>query len=361
MPVDFVEGMGANAEAAPGAGRVAPPGAHENGMDRDALAFIKHAEAVAKESHDKLRALATSGGRRPADGAAAPDSAAAEGDDGATDDAPAAATDAGDDPLVAMPDGSEIPLSELIEQATKGGMRKEDYTRKTMAVAERQRQIVEDEAKIQDEIAKLSARSGELEAALHRTQLPVEDMRKLYEEEPGRWAAIMEQQRLIKEGIVAARNEATRAQQELQARRVPREIDALMEREASFKSKDGTFNEALYAQVGEYAIKQLGISQKDWTETINHPHIIGWLKAMRHDERTRKVGNVREKLANAPRVLRPGAAQRAAGDTASEAKRASEALSKQPSSNNAIAAAFLARRRQTVESARAKRLGGAPS
>jgi hypothetical protein len=143
--------------------------------------------------------------------------------------------------------------------------------------------------------------------------------------------------------VHAAAVEQDRILQTQLAAEVPRQRYLLGQSLSEF---DGASFDAAYKTTGEYALGAGGLRPEEWSQLVDHRHVILVEKARRYDELTSKTPTLPKKLAKIPRSIRPGAASepKPKGHAAEQDYQA--ALAKQEKEGGSLkstANAFLAR------------------
>lgn len=226
--------------------------------------------------------------------------------------------------VVALEDGSEVPLAELV----KGHLRQADYTQKTQALAEErsqfdaQRQQVA--AQAQEGMERLAGMAQALEVELAKYRPTPQQIEDLRQTDPGQAALLIEDDRRQRELIQMAQAEQDRIAREQQQAVIPQQRAALVQANPAFAENF----DAEYQGLGEYAISPDGggLRRDEWDQLVDHRHVNLVWKAREYDKATRNAKRLPKKLANVPKVLRPGS-PRDARDTQSE--RYSAALANQ--------------------------------
>ena len=333
-------------------------GAFENpktDLDHSALAFLDRAKASAVAlSAELVKRTGQDTPPLPRARAAEPEAPTAEGEPEVVRVAPAAPAAPGS--LVEMEDGSRVPLDKLVEHWKGGGLRQADYTQKTQALAEHRRAAEAERAKLGAEASQLGSIIGQLEGALAAPRRNAQQDAEFRAADPGEWAAQETERIRMSDNLVRARSARAQALDAAFRAQIPIEVEQLQAKEPEFKLPNGDLNTALYAEVGKYAVDELGYTPEQWQNEVKHSAVIAAYKGMRHDARARKTEQVGERVASAPRILRPGAgSNEPRGQAQDGSKRALEALARNPSNRDAIAQGFLAQRQVTLAAVRANK------
>ena len=218
--------------------------------------------------------------------------------------------------MVAMPDGTQIPVSSLV----KGYMQEGDYTRKTQDLAETRRQFDTERqqasANATQAMQHVQGLAQRLQQEMAQMQPSAEQMAKLRQQDPAEWNARSEEYRQRQELLNMANTEAQRLQQEQLAIVVPQQRHLLAERVDVFNKNF----DAEYKALGDYATSDEGgrLSREEWDQLVDHRHVTLVWKAQQYDKAARSAPRLPKKLpSNTPKVLRPGV-QRDTRDTVTE-------------------------------------------
>ena len=328
-------------------------------VGRDALKFLELQSATDAASNAALKAKTR--GEEPPKG----DGDDAGAGDAADDDAAAGEPDGDDDAQVDDPEGElETREDPDAEEAQAAGLRLADYTRKTQAVAEKQRALEAKEAEIGSKLGALDTAIAEARRVLQTTAPDPREMAELEARDPGRAALLKLEQRERQDAINRAVAQRNRVAAEQQAARVERETTTLMTMVPAFKDPEtGEFNDRLYQKVRAHA-KAKGLDDSRFESVVDAPWVAMAYESMVAAERARKAKATGERIKAAPRTLAPGgggAPARTTGRQATAAQaeaRAAAALKANPNSTEAIAARFLARDQVQRAAKRGPRIGG---
>lgn len=213
----------------------------------------------------------------------------------------------------------EVPYDELLRFAAAGV----DYTHKSMGVAEEKREALRVQEAARAERDKYAQRLPALEAVLAET-MPPEPDDALRQSNPGEFAAQREERRAHKEKLDAIRSEqdGIRAQQEREhndryVAHMEGEEKALLA--AVPEWKDEARASAEKGKIVQYA-NSLGMDTAYLESVTDHRFMLLLRDSMLYREaQTKGKEAIREKVAAAPQVLKPGG--RPQQNTANKAKR----------------------------------------
>ena len=203
----------------------------------------------------------------------------AEDEEGEADTEEASDDDTGSEPATVEIDGEQLSL----EEVKLGYLRQSDYTRKTQAVAE-QRKAAEEER--QYYASALNSILTSVGADIQRFQNV--DWERAAAENPEQYAqakAAYEQSLQLFNGLKANTEDfvsRTKQAQEAALKAQAKESVAIL------KTTIPGWNNDLYAQIGEYAQRELGFKPEEFNNIADHRAIQSIWKAMQYD-RGRKV------------------------------------------------------------------------
>jgi len=221
----------------------------------------------------------------------------------------------------------EVPLDELL----KGYSRTSDYTRKTQEVAEArkaveaERQKIEEAAKLRDTYAQ---RLQVIEQMLSQGEKG-EDLAALKESDPIGYAVKIAEQTEREKQLAAVRAEQQRIAQQQQAEQSQRlqahlQAEALKLQEAIPEMADPAKGQAIKTDIRNYA-KKIGFSDEELAQVYDSRAVTALYKAMQFDKLTQGKADAVKKVAQAPRMMRPGTFTPEARES-SEAKKLRERL-----------------------------------
>lgn len=181
----------------------------------------------------------------------------------------------------------EVPLDELL----KGYSREQDYTRKTQALSEERKSLVESRDRY---ASQLEAVQQIIDAAQPRVD------QSLRETNPAEWSAQMLQHRQWAEqkaAVDAERNrlraEAEKEKQQARSNLVKEEGAKLLD--AIPEWKDEAVSKAEQAKIADYALKA-GLSPEEIDNIVDHRVIVALRKSMLFDELMAKKPEVQAKV-----------------------------------------------------------------
>lgn len=230
----------------------------------------------------------------------------------------------------------DVPLDELL----KGYSRTSDYTRKTQEVAEArkaveaERQKIEEAARLRDTYAQ---RLQVIEQMLSQEEKG-EDLAALKESDPIGYAVKVAEQTEREKQLAAVRAEQQRIAQQQQAEQSQRlqahlQAEALKLQEAIPEMADPAKSQAIKTDIRNYA-KQIGFSDEELAQVYDSRAVTALYKAMQFDKLTKGKADAVKKVAQAPRMMRPGTFTPEARES-SEAKKLREQLRRSGKKNDA--------------------------
>lgn len=230
----------------------------------------------------------------------------------------------------------DVPLDELL----KGYSRTSDYTRKTQEVAEArkaveaERQKIEEAARLRDTYAQ---RLQVIEQMLSQGEKG-EDLAALKESDPIGYAVKVAEQTEREKQLAAVRAEQQRIAQQQQAEQSQRlqahlQAEALKLQEAIPEMSDPAKSQAIKTDIRNYA-KKIGFSDEELAQVYDSRAVTALYKAMQFDKLTQGKADAVKKVAQAPRMMRPGTFTPEARES-SEAKKLREQLRRSGKKNDA--------------------------
>lgn len=270
-----------------------------------------------------------------ADEAPAADDAEETSDEGSEDDEAAAddgEADEAADPMDSLytikVDGKEeqVPLRELL----KGYQRTADYTRKTMAVRERENVLNEQLDYVQTERAQYGELLNALSSQLQEQVAAEPDWDALYQQNPLEYVRQKDLHRERQEQLAAAHSEMQRLanlQAQEQAQQISRTVQESRAKlaEAIPAWKDENRWKADKAKIREYG-KKLGFTEAELDRAYDHKAVLMLYKSMRFDEL--RANRPQPQRSKAPALARPNAPQTLTTRKVSEVTRDKQRLSK---------------------------------
>jgi len=205
-------------------------------------------------------------------------------------------------------DGEEVEVT--LEELTKGYSRQADYTKKTMALAEKAKAIEAEVSQTRAERERYAMTLAKLDEALASTTPAEPDWARLREENPAEYAAQREdwrQRELDKAAVQAERvrmeNESAREQEAQFNAYVETQIEALSTAIPEWKDpeKAGAEKKSLM----EYA-RTLGYTDEDLGQVYDHRLILLLRDAKRYADAIKKGKQQVATSKVVPKVLQPG-------------------------------------------------------
>jgi hypothetical protein len=230
----------------------------------------------------------------------------------------------------------DVPLDELL----KGYSRTADYTRKTQEIAETRKVVEADRQKI-EEAARLrdtyAQRLGVIEQMLSQGD-KAEDLTALKESDPIGYAVRVAEQTEREKQLAAVRAEQSRIAQQQQAEQQERlnahlQAEALKLQEAIPEMADPAKGQAIRTDIRTYA-KKIGFSDQELSQVYDSRAVTALYKAMQYDKLTAGKQDAVKKVAQAPRMMRPGTSTPEARET-QEGKKLREQLRRSGNKNDA--------------------------
>jgi hypothetical protein len=230
----------------------------------------------------------------------------------------------------------DVPLDELL----KGYSRTADYTRKTQEIAETrkaveaERQKIEEAARLRDTYAQ---RLGVIEQMLSQGE-KAEDLTALKESDPIGYAVRVAEQTEREKQLAAVRTEQSRIAQQQQAEQQERlnahlQAEGLKLQEAIPEMADPAKGQAIRTDIRNYA-KKIGFSDQELSQVYDSRAVTALYKAMQYDKLTAGKQDAVKKVAQAPRMMRPGTSTPEARET-QEGKKLREQLRRSGNKNDA--------------------------
>ena len=230
----------------------------------------------------------------------------------------------------------DVPLDELL----KGYSRTADYTRKTQEIAETRKAVEADRQKI-EEAARLrdtyAQRLGVIELMLWQGDKS-EDLTALKESDPIGYAVRVAEQTEREKQLAAVRTEQSRIAQQQQAEQQERlnahlQAEGLKLQEAIPEMADPAKGQAIRTDIRNYA-KKIGFSDQELSQVYDSRAVTALYKAMQYDKLTAGKQDAVKKVAQAPRMMRPGTSTPEARET-QEGKKLREQLRRSGNKNDA--------------------------
>jgi hypothetical protein len=203
----------------------------------------------------------------------------------------------------------EVDLDELV----KGYSRTSDYTKKTQALAE-QRKVVEAERSRIEEAARLRDQYAQrLQVIEQMLTQPEEDLTALKDQDPIGYAVRMAERTEKERQLAAVRQEQQQVQAYQQAEYQQRLQSTLSSEAERLKAAIPEFadkerGESVRRELRDFA-KTLGFSDQELSAVYDHRAIVALYKAAQYDKLTKGKAQTTKKVAEAPRMLKPGTTQ----------------------------------------------------
>jgi hypothetical protein len=204
-------------------------------------------------------------------------------------------------------DEVEVTLDELL----KGYSRTSDYTKKTQTLAE-QRKAVEAERGRIEEAAKLrdtyAQRLQMVEQVL--TSTPEENLAELKETDPIGYAVKIAERTEREKQLVAIRQERYRLEQQKHAEQQERLRTQISSEADKLKSAipdlaDEVKGEVLRKEIRDFA-KSIGFSEQELAQVYDHRAVVTLYNAMQWQKLQNQKVSATKKVAEAPKMLKPG-------------------------------------------------------
>lgn len=229
----------------------------------------------------------------------------------------------------------EVTLDELL----KGYSRTSDYTKKTQTLAEQRKAVeaertkIEEAAKLRDQYAQ---RLGIIEQML--TSQPEENLAELKDTDPIGYAVKVAERAERDKQLAAVRAERQQLAQRQQAEQQERLHTHLAQEQERLKAAipelaDQVKGEVIRKEIRDFA-KSIGFSDQELTQVYDHRAVMTLYKAMQYDKLQKSRPEATKKVAQAPRMMRPGTSTPEARET-QESKKMREQLKRSGSKNDA--------------------------
>jgi hypothetical protein len=201
----------------------------------------------------------------------------------------------------------EVTLDELM----KGYSRTSDYTKKTQTLAEQRKAVEADRGRI-EEAAKLrdayAQRLQMVEQVLNSA--PEENLAELKETDPIGYAVKIAERSEREKQLAAVRQERLKLEQQRQAEQQERlrtqiasEADKL--RSAIPDMADEVKGEVLRKEIRDFA-KSIGFSEQELAQVYDHRAVVTLYNAMQWQKLQSQKVSATKKVAEAPKMLKPG-------------------------------------------------------
>lgn len=222
----------------------------------------------------------------------------------------------------------EVTLDDLI----KGYQREADYTKKTQTLAEQRKQVEAERVVIEQakkERDQYQQRLSVIENALR--QAPQENLEALKETDPIGYAVKVAEQTQREKQLMAIRAEQQRIAQQQQAEQSQHlsqflAVEAQKLSEAIPEYADAEKGVQVKKDIREYA-KRIGWSDEELASVYDSRAVLTLYKAMQYEKLMSNKAGVTKKVAEAPKMLKPGVS-RQSDPNAEQTKKAQAQLRK---------------------------------
>lgn len=226
--------------------------------------------------------------------------------------------------------GEEVEVT--LEDLIKGYQREADYTKKTQTLAEQRKQVEAERAVIEQarkERDLYQQRLGVIENALR--QAPQENLEALKETDPIGYAVKVAEQTQREKQLMAIRAEQQRIAQQQQAEQSQHlsqflAVEAQKLSEAIPEYADAEKGVQVKKDIREYA-KRIGWSDEELASVYDSRAVLTLYKAMQYEKLMSNKAGVTKKVAEAPKMLKPGVS-RQSDPNAEQTKKAQAQLRK---------------------------------
>lgn len=205
-------------------------------------------------------------------------------------------------------DGEEVEVTE--DELVRGYSRQQDYTRKTMKLAEERKALEAEADRVKTERTQYVERLEAMKAFLDANMGQEPDWDALRAEDPAGYAAKYADWQRQQNAKAKVEAEQARVQQKaMEEQRAQLETFVTQERERLLEAIPEWKDPSAYQQ-GQRALitygEGLGFSEQELASLVDHRTVVVLNKARLYDELMAKGKTVKEKAAKAP-VLKPGA------------------------------------------------------
>lgn len=196
----------------------------------------------------------------------------------------------------------EVTLDEL----RNGYQRQADYTRKTQALAHERRELEQQRSHLaaghQAALARLDELQGRVLTTIGEEGEP--DWAKLREEDPTEYAVQREARREKLELAQRIAHERQAQHEAWKSQRRPAEVRALQEMIPEWSDPEAFRRD--YGSLGKWLVEGGWVTADEWNDEVSHRRVALAEYARRYLQSTRARPAVEKKVANLPRVARPG-------------------------------------------------------
>lgn len=235
-------------------------------------------------------------------------------------------------------DGEEQQVT--LEEALKGYQREQDYTRKTMALAEDRKALDSGKAEVSQARDKYAQATEQLLAFLKSAEEDPQELQRLRQSDPAEWAARMAEKQQRDGSIRAIEAEQRRIAEE-KAQEDGRKLSQVIEEEerklvaAIPEWSDPNVQNAEKKQLVEYALTAAGLTPEEVNNLYDHRLVSVLRKAQKWDALQAKTPAVKAKV-DAVKTAKPGSASGRTSQV-TDVTRAKQRLAKTGSVNDAAA------------------------
>lgn len=199
-------------------------------------------------------------------------------------------------------DGTHEEVDE--DEAVKGYMRREDYTRKRMADAEREKEREAEFAKVREERQRYATALAELETALKPAQ---PDWEKIQKEAPEQFPALFAQYQIEERNYLTAQQERQKADLQVMKDRAEQRAKLQLEEKAKLLEKMPDLSKPEVRETLGTYLKAQGFTDEEIAGTDRHELFVMARKAQLYDEAMKQKPKVQQKVESKIRPAKPGA------------------------------------------------------
>lgn len=203
----------------------------------------------------------------------------------------------------------EVTLDDLI----KGYQQSTDYTKKTQSLAEQRKAVEAERAAVEQAKQLRDTYAQRLEMIEKVLQQEPEDLSALKETDPIGYAVKVAEQQQRQQQLYAVQAERQRLAQQQQAEQQQRMQQMLMEEQQKLAQAIPEFadpekGQTVRSEIRNYA-KQVGFSDEELSAVYDSRAVMTLWKAAQYDKLMKGKPDVTKKVAEAPKMLKPGAAR----------------------------------------------------
>lgn len=243
-------------------------------------------------------------------------------------------------PPASMTDAEKEAFKELPRSAQEFLINREksitaDYTRKTQEIADNRKKVQSETQALEQERRYYSDGLKILGQQLKQAVEGISDaeLKKLEESDPVQWAKANEMRRQGRERLQAVQQELARVQHAEQQKLVERRKQYLEENRQKLPEmipewRDQTKAASEKRELGDYLVKSAGFSAEEVQEAADARLVAMARKAMLYDRLQQSKPAVTKKVREAPKPVKPNAAQPKGDQAEQEAKRLRSRLEK---------------------------------